>query len=79
MKIQLMILNGYQQIVNLRIFNDDNGIMNKSVKEIDGDLQVVSQFTLHALTKKETGPLTFMQRKVNLLKLTIIYLLMKLI
>lgn len=44
------------KISNLRIFSDECGVMNKSLIEINGDAIVVSQFTLHALTKKGNRP-----------------------
>ena len=65
----LLVLAGYEptdtladieyvchKIANLRIFNDDAGIMNKSILETRGELLLVSQFTLHAATKKGNRP-----------------------
>jgi D-aminoacyl-tRNA deacylase len=45
-----------RKIVNLRIFNDDNGVMNRSLVEVGGDILLISQFTLHASTKKGNRP-----------------------
>ncbi|WP_445385673.1 D-aminoacyl-tRNA deacylase [Robiginitalea sp. IMCC44478] len=44
------------KIANLRIFNDDKGVMNRSLLDVQGGLIVVSQFTLHAQTKKGNRP-----------------------
>ena len=44
------------KIINLRIFNDENGVMNKSILDVDGNILLISQFTLHASTKKGNRP-----------------------
>ncbi len=45
-----------KKIVNLRIFNDENDVMNRSLIDVNGNVIVVSQFTLHASTKKGNRP-----------------------
>ncbi len=45
-----------KKLTQLRIFNDNNNIMNLNISEIDGDIMLISQFTLHAKTKKGNRP-----------------------
>ena len=45
-----------KKIANLRVFNDENGVMNKSLIDCEGEALVISQFTLHASTKKGNRP-----------------------
>lgn len=68
-KVGLLVLLGIEEtdtqadsewlagkVIGLRIFDDEDGVMNRSVTDIDGDVLVVSQFTLHAMTKKGNRP-----------------------
>ena len=65
----LMVLVGFEEsdtqaenewiskkILNLRIFDDENGVMNRSIQDVDGELLIVSQFTLYAMTAKGNRP-----------------------
>ncbi len=51
------------KIVNMRIFNDGNGLMNLALTEVNGDILLISQFTLHASTKKGNRPSFLMAAK----------------
>ncbi|MCQ2973712.1 MAG: D-aminoacyl-tRNA deacylase [Bacteroidales bacterium] len=56
------------KIVGLRIFNDQNDVMNLSIKDTDGDILLISQFTLHASTKKGNRPSYIAAAKPNIAK-----------
>jgi D-tyrosyl-tRNA(Tyr) deacylase len=45
-----------RKLISLRIFNDSQGLMNLSLSDLDGDMMIISQFTLHAKTKKGNRP-----------------------
>lgn len=48
-----------KKIIGLRVFDDENGVMNKSILEVGGNILVISQFTLHASTKKRQPSLLY--------------------
>ena len=54
------------KVVNMRIFDDENGVMNKSIMDIDGQLMVISQFTLFASCKKGNRPSWFKAAKPSI-------------
>ena len=54
-----------RKVSSLRIFNDEEGVMNLSAQDIDAEYLVISQFTLHASTKKETDPVISKQLGQN--------------
>ena len=58
-----------KKVAHLRIFDDEDGVMNKSVMDVNGEIQVVSQFTLFALTKKGNRPSYINAAKVDFAKL----------
>ena len=53
------------KILRLRIFNDENGVMNLSLEEVNGEVMIISQFTLHASTKKGNRPSYIRAAKPN--------------
>jgi len=57
-----------QKIVGLRVFNDAEGVMNLSIGDVDGDILLISQFTLHAMTKKGNRPSYIMAAKPDIAK-----------
>ncbi|WP_413532660.1 D-aminoacyl-tRNA deacylase [Empedobacter brevis] len=57
-----------KKIIQLRIFNDENGVMNLDIQQTEGDILVVSQFTLHASTKKGNRPSYIKASKPDLAK-----------
>lgn len=55
-----------KKIVNMRIFDDKDGVMNESIKDVEGDILLISQFTLHASTKKGNRPSYLKAAKPNI-------------
>ena len=54
-----------QKIIGLRIFSDENGLMNLAIQEVKGEILIISQFTLHAQTKKGNRPSFIKAAKIN--------------
>ncbi len=57
-----------QKIAGLRVFNDSQDVMNLSIADVDGDILLISQFTLHAMTKKGNRPSYILAAKPDIAK-----------